>query len=353
MIQKEQILSIARNLCWEVARKIYEPDGVAIKFMDDYETWIKKNKDSLPTYFLENWEQAHKCLDESIQKEKHRKGMPEGRENEKLADEISDLRIMSCIGLLEETATLIKQELDSLENSDEDNGIKSPEIQTGFQVETKIKESDRKNPSVAAKKVDSTKIARSEETKKDVINHKQTQAKGKEYLKLWLLVFLIIIFLGIIASRFTGTPADTQGGASVPSFTEIVSSLPKRDLSTPSSRLVGHWVGDKGGSELYFSPVCPSLQIGTYILDNWNTKPSPPMTFKVLFEDTSGKCLIIREYSKHSHLLELGAKIGMKMTMSDVTLCISKDGQSMTREYIQGWTPVLEVLHYVDEKTIP
>ncbi len=116
MIRKKQILSKAYSLCGDVARKIFElPNGGAIKFMDDYELWISANKDSLPTYFWERWEQVHKGLGSSIQKDKQRKEMPEGHEKNKLANEITELR-MSFRKLLLNTATLIKQELDSLQD---------------------------------------------------------------------------------------------------------------------------------------------------------------------------------------------------------------------------------------------
>jgi len=114
MTQKKQILSKAYCLCGDAAWKIYElPDGGAIKFMDDHELWISANKDSLPTYFLERWEQVRRDLGDSIQKEEHRKGIPEGKENNKLANEITKLRL-SCRKILLNTGTLIKQELDSL-----------------------------------------------------------------------------------------------------------------------------------------------------------------------------------------------------------------------------------------------
>jgi len=114
MTQKKQILSKAYCLCGDAAWKIYElPDGGAIKFMDDRKLWILANKDSLPTDFLERWEQVREGLSDSIQKKKQWKGIPEGQENDKLANEITKLRL-SCRKILLKTATLIKQELDSL-----------------------------------------------------------------------------------------------------------------------------------------------------------------------------------------------------------------------------------------------
>ncbi len=114
MIKKKQILSKAYSLCGDVARKIFKlSNGGAIKFMDDHELWISVNKDSLPTYFLKRWKQVRKGLVDSIQKEKQRKRMPEGQKKNKLANEITKLR-MSLRDSLLKTATLIKQELDSL-----------------------------------------------------------------------------------------------------------------------------------------------------------------------------------------------------------------------------------------------
>jgi len=115
MKQKKQILSKAYRLCGESARKIYElpEDGTIIKSMNEHESWISANKDLLPTCFLENWEQVHKDLDDSIQKKKQWDEMPEGQEKNKLEKEITELR-MSCRKLLLNTATLIKQELVSM-----------------------------------------------------------------------------------------------------------------------------------------------------------------------------------------------------------------------------------------------
>jgi len=251
----------------------------------------------------------------------------------------------------ETDSSAITYETDTPKNSEKDNRINTPEIQAIFQIEPEREESCDNKLNVAANKFDSTEMAQSEETKKAFINHKQDQAEDKEYIKWWLLASLIIVFLGIIAGRFTKTPANTQGETGVPSFTEIVSSLQKRNLSTPSSRLVGHWVNIDNGGEIYYSPIDQSLGIGTFRLKNFGGSVGPPIRFKIVFEEYSGKRLIIRIFNKS--IDELGAKIGIMATQSDVELCVSKDGRSMTEEYTLNGSPIFSVHRYVDDKTIP
>ncbi len=251
----------------------------------------------------------------------------------------------------ESDSSAITYETDTPENSDEDNGIKTPEIQTAFQVEPKIKASDGKKPSIAAEQADMVKMTQSEETKNCSINHQEAPVKDEEYVKWFSLALLIIVLIAIIVVRFVETPEATRAVTSVESLSKMVSSVPKRDLSTPSNRIVGHWVNIDNGGEIYYSPIDRSLGIGTFRLKNFGGSVGPPIRFKIVFEEYSGKSLIIRIFNKA--IDELGAKIGIMVTQSDVELCISKDGQSMTEEYTLNGSPIFGVYRYVDDKTIP
>jgi len=111
-----------------------------------------------------------------------------------------------------------------------------------------------------------------------------------------------------------------------------------RDLSTASSRLVGHWQSDGGDHELYFT-FDPSIKVGRYVVHNRHKRPSAPMRFKVLFE--SGELVRMRKFHSSGQL------------MGDYEYRIGKNGQSMTLEYCVNKSPILTVFRYVDNNTAP
>jgi len=45
----------------------------------------------------------------------------------------------------------------------------------------------------------------------------------------------------------------------------VLTSCQGRDLSTPSKRLVGHWLSDKQGWHEFYSPVDPITKTGTFV----------------------------------------------------------------------------------------
>jgi hypothetical protein len=128
----------------------------------------------------------------------------------------------------------------------------------------------------------------------------------------------------------------------------------QRDLSTPSSRLVGHWKNFDGNGEVYYNIIDSSLKVGTKRLRN---EPygnfGPPIRFKIVHEEPSGDHLVIREYN--DALLKLGAELGIDTRKSDITICVPKQGQSMSQEYIfcSGGSNTLQVYRYVDDKIDP
>jgi len=91
-------------------------------------------------------------------------------------------------------------------------------------------------------------ITNSEETKSVAVAHGQTTKAAKEQVKWLVLALLAVVCIAIIVVRFSNTPATTQAdNRDVANEFGFVPLQQQRDLSTPSSRLVGHW---KNGDEL-------------------------------------------------------------------------------------------------------
>jgi hypothetical protein len=176
---------------------------------------------------------------------------------------------------------------------------------------------------------------------------------NKDQIKWLTFAILAIVFIGIIVHHFPNTPASAWSKIREAVSTNTIHYKQQRDLSTPSSRLVGHWISEDRKCELYYKLVDPSLRIGTFIVDNWNTKPSSPMRFKILSEGPKADDLIIREFMPIAKKAKLELAIGEPITQSAITHCIPKHGQSMTREYTSLGEQMLEVYHYVDDKTNP
>jgi hypothetical protein len=162
----------------------------------------------------------------------------------------------------------------------------------------------------------------------------------------WILALIIVAAFAVffIIVLFSNTPVATWSADSIPD------SFQKRDMSTPSSRLVGHWISENGSHELYYNLIDHSLKIGTYILDNYNTKPSSPIKLKILSEESNGTQLIMRTFPDTT---KLEAVTGLDFTKSDIECCIPKDGQSMSQEYTFLGERHLNIYHYVDGRVDP
>lgn len=192
-----------------------------------------------------------------------------------------------------------------------------------------------KKPSVAAEQADLVKVACSQEEICDAVTHGQSTETDKENVKWLALTFLVIILIAIIAVRFSNTPAATRADG-------IPAGWQQRDLSTPSSRLVGHWENVNGGADIYYDFIDPQLKIGSCIISNRNG--NLPVQFKVLSEEPSGKNLKIREFFS----LDKG------QVSFDLQCCIPKDGQSMTKEYTYSdGSNSLFIYRYVDGRVDP
>jgi hypothetical protein len=123
MSQERQILLKAKGYCLNTSAIIYRTaegdkgEWEAIKFMDARELWISANRDLLPKYFLDNWAEVRKKLDEAKQKidelNELYKISVEKYEESLLQEEITSLK-SHCFNLLLSTATLIQEQIKSL-----------------------------------------------------------------------------------------------------------------------------------------------------------------------------------------------------------------------------------------------
>ncbi len=96
----------------------------------------------------------------------------------------------------------------------------------------------------------------------------------------------------------------------------------QRDLSTPSSRLVGLWESD---NDMMFTRVCygPAHEPrGTGTYTGYTADNSHAVDYRILSEDRSGTNLAMWEYVQRVVCFER------------VDYFIAKDGQSMTKEYL-------------------
>ena len=170
--------------------------------------------------------------------------------------------------------------------------------------------------------------------RKPRIEGQERQAVEQNILRLdrqakWVAVGILAVgLIGIVVVCVSDTPTATRANK-----IDFVSLQQQRDLSTPSSRLVGHWEGD---GTLYYRPIDRSLGYGTYTWGN------VPVQFKVLSESRSGTYLRTREFLK----LDSGAHC------ANVEYCIPKDGQSMTKEIVfNDGSQGLFKYSYVDDST--
>jgi hypothetical protein len=166
---------------------------------------------------------------------------------------------------------------------------------------------------------------------------------NKEQARWFVLALLVVILTAIIVVHLSNTPAATRADSN-PIYGQ------QRDLSTPSSRLVGHWISESGSHQLYYTSSDPSLKIGTFKLHNCNGEPSQPMWYKILYEDPAEDKLVIRQFR---NLARLEATTGLDLSESDVLCTISKDGLLMSKEHTFLGNRSLTVYRYVDDNTTP
>jgi hypothetical protein len=179
----------------------------------------------------------------------------------------------------------------------------------------------------------------SEEAIRQRILRSEQQAK-------WLAIALLMVALiAVVIARFSNTTVATRadngdvyifGPPEGKSGFEPLLLLHRRDLSTPSSRLVGHW---EGHGILYYRPIDDALGYGTFAWLDFDGRFKIDGELKILSESRSGKYLKTREF-----LTENG-----KTQCIVAEYCIAEDGQSMTKEAIsENGSRYLFNYHYVD-----
>jgi len=112
----------------------------------------------------------------------------------------------------------------------------------------------------------------------------------------------------------------------------------KRDLTTPSLRLIGHWKS-KVGDNLYYSAIDTSQGIGSYFLAQPNGNVAH-YQYSIVGETSNGE------------------RVRVKLLNSDdwsrvETYYISKDGKRMIIETVLLGFEVSATLEYIDSKTTP
>lgn len=240
-----------------------------------------------------------------------------------------------CAEEIQDTATKCRHCREWLK---QDEYIHEKEGTLGIQSQTLAKQKQ----SIAIEQISKAIGASSEETM-------HQNLKSKEQAKWITLVVLMVIFIAIIVIYFSNTPTTIRANK-----IDFMPLQQQRDLTTPSSRLVGLWKNVDNGSEFLFGPVDPDLRIGTYRIRNKGYSFGPPFRFKVLLENPSGVQLVMRPYGQNENLLKLRAELGFDVFISDITYTIPKHGQSMTEEYIFGGTsPMFSIYQYIDNKTVP
>lgn len=112
----------------------------------------------------------------------------------------------------------------------------------------------------------------------------------------------------------------------------------KRDLTTPSLRLIGHWKSE-AGDNLYYSTIDTSTGIGSYFLVQPNGNVAH-YHYSIVSEMPNGE------------------RVKVKLLYSDdwsreETYYISKGGKRMIIETVLLGFEVSATLEYVDSKTTP
>jgi len=157
---------------------------------------------------------------------------------------------------------------------------------------------------------------------------------NKKTAKWFIFVLFIIILIAIIAARFSNTPADIRADSN-PLY-----GL-QRDISTPSSRLIGHWIGVPDADRLFYQPIDHPLDYGTF---TWILNSNIVAKFKILSESHSGQYLKTREFLLLDNCMD----------HATVEYYIPKDGLSMTKEmFYEDGTSRLFEYRYVDSRTHP
>lgn len=126
-------------------------------------------------------------------------------------------------------------------------------------------------------------------------------------------------------------------------LTYVETDCNRRNLSTPSGRLAGHWRG-LSGDEIVYSIPDPSLGAG--ICRMRSKSEDSTFRFRVVSEDVSGTNLVIRNFND-VWAAQMKIVSGLDLFQSDVSCSIPKDGRKMTQEFSRGDMRFLTVYEYV------
>ena len=129
------------------------------------------------------------------------------------------------------------------------------------------------------------------------------------------ILFLIVILLGLAV---------------------LVAGCGGKDLSTPSSRIVGHWQGGYVPREKYFGPIDDQTRTGSAV--EFTDGDAFYFQYRVVSEEING--VTIKYVGVHPDLSDA--------LQVEMEFWIKKDGLTMTNA-----NNPLDVYEYVDSKTEP
>jgi len=158
-------------------------------------------------------------------------------------------------------------------------------------------------------------------------------------------VLAVIFLLGILDMRRVANSSAAPGD---PEKSATSGAKQEQAPTTPSARIVGYWVSERGDHVLCFSPIDPVLRAGTYTVVSRGDKKTDTVRFKILHEEADGEQLVIQKQGVSGQRLVVkhqGDQIAYHLQSEalEVTFNVAKDGKSMTRLDIRDGEPVITV----------
>jgi len=117
-----------------------------------------------------------------------------------------------------------------------------------------------------------------------------------------------------------------------------------RDLSTPATRLVGHWLNLSDSTHLYFGPTDPTTHTGTV-----RQRAAGSGGRVVRFRYTIGPQAPVGEQIA----VEIVSSDGAHWCERYHRFRVAPDGQAMTRSFLCGDIMVQQIFRYLDARTVP
>ena len=171
-----------------------------------------------------------------------------------------------------------------------------------------------------------------------IATERLVRGRGSQRLFAWIAVpaLIALVFLGLSdMRRFSDLSASPQKGGLEPVQSTALSQLP------------GQWLREDGQDRLYFGHIDAVSLRSTYVHFSQNRRPGDLVWFDVIHIDPGGEKLVVRLWSEPPD----GAKANMTHAtgISEATLYIPLNGNSLTWIDIQGGKPILNVYHRVNE----